>query len=75
MFYEKFKSDLIEQRKIFYHCFSNFQFLEHEKNNDKETEEKSIFDVLCDMIYLLTMFVLIMILFPIFVYIYLNLFY
>ncbi len=70
---------LTEEENNFKHslkkCFDNFQFLEHEKNNDKETKEKSIFDVLSDGIYLLTMFVLIVFLFPFFVYIYLNLFY
>ena len=79
MFYEKCKTSLTEEENNFKHslkkCFDNFQFLEHEKNNDKETKEKSIFDVLSDGIYLLTMFVLIAFLFPFFVYIYLNLFY
>jgi hypothetical protein len=79
MFYESCKKSLTEQKNNFNHslkkCFDNFQFFEHEKNNDKETEEKSIFDFLSDGIYLLTMFFLIIFLFPFFVYIYLNLFY
>ena len=79
MFYEKCKTGLIAQRNNFNHslkkCIDNFQFLEHEKNNDQETEENSILYILSDGFYLVTMFVLIIFLFPFFVYIYLNLFY
>jgi hypothetical protein len=78
MFYEKCKTGLIEQRNNFNHslkkCFYDFQFPEYGKSNDKETG-KSISAVLSDGVYLVTMFVLIMFLFPFFVYIYLNLFY
>jgi hypothetical protein len=79
MFYEKCKKSLNKQNNNFNHsfkkCFDNFKFFEHEKDNDKESEEKSILYVLSDGIYLLTMFALIMFLFPFFVYVYLNLFY
>jgi len=78
MFYEKCKTGLIAQRNNFNHslrkCFHNFQFKGYEKESVKETKDKSIADVLSDGIYLLTMFFLIIYLFPFFVYVYLNLF-
>ncbi len=79
MFYEKCKTSLISQENNFNHslkkCFISLRFLDDFKSNGQETEENSIFYVLSDGIFLSIMFVLIMFLFPFFVYIYLNLFY
>ena len=78
IFYEKCKTGLTVQENNFNHslkiCFDNFQFIGYEKESDKETKDKSIANILSDGIYLLTMFVLIMYLFPFFVYVYLNIF-
>jgi hypothetical protein len=78
MFYEKCKTVLIAQRNNFNHslkkCFKSFQFIGYEKNNGKESKERSIVDVLSDGTYLLTMFGLILFLFPFFVVVYFNIF-
>jgi Leucine-rich repeat (LRR) protein len=78
MFYEKCKNNLIAWRNDFNHsfkkCFNNFQFLEHEKNNNKETENSTL-NVLKNGIYLLTMIILILFFLPFSVFIITDLFY
>jgi len=77
IFYEKCKTGLTEQRNNFNHsfkkCFKSFQFIGYEKESFKEISNNLILDVLSNGLYLVTMLVLIMYLFPFFLYIYLNL--